>query len=273
MADSAYIGGVLNLAGGIPGQAWEFSGPASPKHVCYILKFTSTYEAIEKVILPPPLKVDRTRPPEVIVWYFNGSGSKGPGGQICDYQGFQFRGFTEHNGVKGVAGWEFVDSAIGDKTQMDIMGPWGVQFGMLKKMADIRFLPAGGNQFLITVTRHQKQVIKMTVELGDEILGQDFQDLQGGPGNPLSLDTLTVREVPSADWKTYLDRSVLYTPTSKSFRFLRAWQGNNASIEFASLDMDPLAELQPIKIDGALIAETETMKETFTNMGVLEKLA
>jgi hypothetical protein len=87
----------------------------------------------------------------------------------------------------------------------------------------------------------------MTVELGHEILGQDFQNLQGGPGNLLSLDTLTVREVPSADWKTYLDQSVLYTPTSKSFRVLRTWQRNSASIEFASLDMDPLAELQPIR--------------------------
>ena len=273
MAERPFVGGVLNLLGGVPGEAWNFSGPAFPKQVCYMLKFPSNYEAIEKLILPPPLKVDRTKPPEVIVWYFNGTGSRGPSGQPIDYTGFQFRGYTEHKGVKAVAGWEFVDSPVGDKTDMDIMGVWGSQLGMVKKMADIRVVPSGGNELQITVTRHRTTVVKMRIEIGTEYLGKDLQDITAGSDNPFSIDTLTVREIPTENWSKFLDRSILHTPVGTSFNMLRAWRTGAASIEFGSTLQDPLAELSPGKVNASIIADMQCEKETFTKQRLFEKLA
>lgn len=273
MPEAPFIGGVLSIIGGLPGKSWKFSGPAFPKQVCYVLKFTSNYEAIEKLILPPPLKVDRSQPPEVIVWYFNSIGSQGPSGQRVDYTGFQFRGYTEHNGVKGMAGWEFVDSPKNDKTAMDIMGSWGVQFGMAKKFADIRVVPSGGNELQITVTRNETTLITMKMEIGAEIVGKDFENITSGSSNPLSIDTLTVREIPNEDWTKFLDRSVLITQSGAGFNITRAWQGGKASIEFGNSPQDPLDELKPGEILAAVIADTKCEKEIFTKQRVLEKLS
>lgn len=273
MSEVPYIGGLLGILGGVPGESWKFAGPAFPKQVCYILKFTSNYEAIEKLILPPPLKVDRSQPPEVVVWYFNSVGSRGPGGQRVDYTGFQFRGYTEHNGVKGMAGFEFVDSPKNDKTDMDIMGSWGVQFGMAKRFADIRVVPTGGNELQITVTRNQTTLITMKIEIGAEIVGKDLDAITSGEGNQLSIDTLTVREIPNENWSGFLDRSVLIAQSGTSFNIVRGWSAGKASIEFGSTTQDPLAELKPGKVLAAMIADTKCEKDVFTRQRVLDKLA
>lgn len=100
-----HVGGILHMSNAVPGQAFQHPSPTFPAQICYCLRFTSNYEAIEKLILRPPLKVDRSLPPEVVVWYFSSSKSLTPGGKPVPYQGFQFRGNTEFNGVKGCAGW------------------------------------------------------------------------------------------------------------------------------------------------------------------------
>src|SRR5688572_27383607 len=128
----SFTGGVLNLTGVRPGDAFRYDGLSFPDMVIYMMHFESTYEAIEKLILPPPLKADRSLPPEVQVWYFTSRNTLPMDGRVLPYQGFQFRARTEFNGVKGASGWEYIDGLHGDKTQCDIMGPWGVYFGMLK---------------------------------------------------------------------------------------------------------------------------------------------
>ena len=80
-----------------------------------------------------------------------------------------FMAHVNHGGRSALAGWECVDGLHGDKTEMDIMGPWSVYFGMLKKMADIRFLPVGLGELEITVTRRGVRLVTMRLKMGEEL--------------------------------------------------------------------------------------------------------
>ncbi|PSN61990.1 hypothetical protein BS50DRAFT_638580 [Corynespora cassiicola Philippines] len=261
----SHIGGTLNMFGSHPGSAWDFDGPAFPKQVCYFVKFTSTYEAIEKLILPPPLKVDRSLPPEVITWYFSSPESRGPGGQLVPYQGIQFRGYTEVNGVKGVAGWEFIDGLRGDKTEAAIMGPWGVQFGMMKKFANIHFTPISGDQFEIVAKRLDKTVFKMVIGMGAEMKGAERDRLFEGKENPMTFPTFSVREIPNADWSGYVDRCILKFAVNEP-TINRAWRAVRGSIEFGNAESDPLDELCPQNVQAMMIGHLQTPREAFKSM-------
>ncbi|KPM42504.1 hypothetical protein AK830_g4040 [Neonectria ditissima] len=264
-----YIGGVLNMTGARPGQAFSFPGPAFPRQVCYIIKFTSTYEAIEKYILPPPLKVDRNLPPEVIVWYFSSPESKGPDGSPAPYQGFQFRGNTEVDGVKGMAGWEYIDGLRGDKTEMDVMLSWAVHYGMAKKFADIRFTAVSGDEFEITVDRQATRLVTMRLRLGQEIDGDVLKGLAESADSPLAKDTFTVREMPNSDFSGYSERTVCTAPTGRSCNVTQAWSADRGSIEFGHLESDPLSELEPQEVTLTMVANIQVQKETFTELKVV----
>ncbi len=265
-----YIGGVANNYTAAVGKAWDFPDPIFNGQVSYLLKFESTYEAIEKLILPPPLKVDRSRPPEVIVWFFTSGDSKGPGGHLIPFQGFQFRGYTEYNGVKGVSGWEYVDGLKGDKTYMDVMSGWGLQFGMLKKLSNIHFTPIGGNRFEITVDRNGQQLIRVTITQGAELSGEQLEQMQTG-GHVLADPTFTVREMPSADWTHYVDRTINCVDTGKTCIIKRVWQASEGTIEFGNMEFDPLDELNPKNVMALGISEADVLKTTFTMMEVVGK--
>ena len=271
MPKHPYIGGVGNITTAEVGSAWDFPDPAFAGQVSYLLKFESTYEAIEKLILPPPLKVDRSAPPEVIVWFFTSCDSKGPGGHDVPFQGFQFRGHTEYNGVKGVSGWEYVDGLKGDKTYMDVMSSWGLQFGMLKKLSNIHFTPIGGNRFEITVDRNGQQLIRVTITQGDELSGEQLKQMQSG-GHVLADPTFTVREFPSADWTHYTDRTVNCVETGDTCIIKRVWSATEGSIEFGHQDLDPLSELKPENVSALGISEADVLKTTFTKMKVVGKV-
>lgn len=256
----------------LPGEAFKYDGPTFPNQICYAFKFTSTYEAIEKLIIPPPLKVDRSQPPEVTVWYFSSSNSVGPGGKPVPYQGFQFRGFTEYDGVKGVAGWEYVDGLGGDKAAMDIMGPWAIQFGMMKRYADFLFVPIDGDRFEVVIKRHGKILIKLAMSLGNMIDKSVLDAMAKNPSNPFSQSTITVREIPNEDFSGYLDQSVLMSPTPEAVIVRKAWEGKDVTIEFGFTEDDPLSELEPKDVGTGMIVNIEVTKEVFTKLRSLGKI-
>ena len=143
MADDhdGYVGGILNMTGVRPGEAFSYSGPTMRDQVYFTVSFTSTHDAIERLIIPPPLKVDRDKPPVVQAMFFVNRHNVAFDGRLTPYKAFMFMAHVKHGDRCGLAGWEYVDGLYGDKTEMDIMGPWSVYFGMLKMMADISFLP------------------------------------------------------------------------------------------------------------------------------------
>ncbi|MGW4334069.1 acetoacetate decarboxylase family protein [Rhodococcus sp. USK10] len=268
-ASPGYTGGILNLSGTRPGNAYKYDGPAMPHQIYFTMTFTSTHDAIEKLIVPPPLKVDRDLPPEVQVLYFVNPGCRAYDGRVTPYQGFMFMARVRHGDVAGRAGWEYVDGLYGDKTEMDIMGPWGVYFGMLKKMADIRFTPIGGNEFEISVTRRGVRLVTMTIRTGTELSDAEIEAINAA--NSQVGKTLTVREIPNVNYSGFVDRSICVAPSDGN-TVSRAWAADKSSIVFGHDDLDPFDELPVLGVGGALSFDLNSDKELFSEMEILENL-
>jgi hypothetical protein len=64
-----------------------------------------------------------------------------------------------HGDARGQSGWEYVDGIHGDKTDMDIMLPWDVYFGMTRKMGDIRVAPITPDELEFRVVRRGTRLV------------------------------------------------------------------------------------------------------------------
>ncbi|MFC9835543.1 acetoacetate decarboxylase family protein [Rhodococcus sp. NPDC127530] len=265
-----YTGGNLNLVGTRPGNAYKYDGPAMPNGIWFALTYTSTHDAIEKLIVPPGLKVNRDLPPEVEVQYFVNPECRAYDGRITPYQGFMFMAHVRHGDTTGRAGWEYVDGVHGDKTQMDIMGPWGVYFGMLKKMADIHFTPIGGNEFEISVTRRGVRLVTMTIRTGAEVPENEVELINAASSQ--WPRTLTVREIPDVDFSGFVERSVCIASTDNNNTITQAWTADKGSITFGNDELDPLNEMPVLGVSGEFSYKLTCSKELFSGMTVLEHL-
>jgi hypothetical protein len=267
---SSFVGGILNLTGARPGHAFEYEGLTMPGMVYYAMTFTSTHDAIEKLIVPPPLKVDRSLPPEVRVMYFINRHNLAFDGKTTPYHAVMFAARVEHNGRKASAGWEYVDGIYNDKTDVDIMGPWGVYFGMLKKMADIRFLPIAPNTFEITVDRRGIRIVTIRMCLGAELpptsVAQINNNISSAGGQ------LTVREIPNTTYTGFVDRSICWTDTDSNSSITRAWAANQGAIELGHLDEDPWDELPVFGVKDELCYQIDVGKPVLAEMVVVERL-
>jgi hypothetical protein len=267
--DPGYTGGILNMTGVRPGAAFRYDGPTMPKQVYFTQSFTSTYEAIERLIVPPPLKVDRDMPPEVQIMYFTNIGNVAFDGRPAPYQACMFMARVKHGDLAGRAGWEYVDGVHGDKTDMDVMGSWSVYFGMLKKFADIRFYPVGVNEFEVTVTRRGVRLVTMRLSLGAELPAETVAQMNAATATAGA--TLTVREIPDQSYTGFVDRAICVAPSNGN-TISRAFSAEAGPLEFGHLDLDPLDELPVLGTHGAAVFDLCSQKELFTEMRVLEHL-
>lgn len=270
MTTSDHIGGIFNITGARPGDAFAYDGPTMPGMVYYTVTITTTHDAIDRLVMPPPLKADRSQPAELTISYFANRHNRAFDGQVTPYQGFLFSAATVVNGKAGTAGWEYVDGLYGDKTEMDIMGPWSVYFGMLKKMADIRFLPLGGDRFEITVVRRGVLLARMTLRMGAPVPDEAVQAMNQDTNN-CAFGTYTVREIPDSRYEGYVDRGIYWAGSTGS-TIDRAWMADEGSIEFGYLEQDPWSEMPVLGISRASIFELTVPKEVFSDLQLVEKL-
>jgi hypothetical protein len=271
MADdqNGYIGGVLNMTGARPGEAFRYAEPTMRDMLNFTVSFTSTYEAIERLIVPPPLKVDRDKPPVVQATYFISRHNLAFDGRVTPYHAFMFMAHVNHSGRSAMAGWEYVDGLYGDKTEMDIMGPWSVYFGMLKKMADITFLPVGLNEFEVTVNRRGVRLVTMRLRMGEELTPDALALVNEGFAS--SGGNFTVREIPNTKYSGFVDRSICWTPTDHT-RASRAFSASDGFIEFGSLALDPLSDMPVLGINQAVCFQATSDTPVFNSMEVVEHL-
>jgi len=273
MKSQDHVGGILNLIGVRPGGAFTYDGPAMPGMIYYSVTITTSHDAIDMLVMPPPLMVDRSHPAELTISYFVNRHNRGFDGRVTPYQGFLFTARTVVDGSVGVAGWEYVDGLYGDKTEMDIMGPWSVYFGMLKKMADIRFLPLGGDKFEISVVRRGVRLVTMQLRMGlpltDAAVHAMSKKRVSGGSSPFG--TFTVREIPDAQYSGFVDRGIYWAGSDDS-TINRAWAADEASIEFGSLDQDPWALMPILAVNGASIFESTAPKEVFQGLRLVQEL-
>lgn len=265
-----YTGGVFNIVGTRPGNAFKYEGPAMRQGTWFSLTFTSTHDAIEKLIVPPGLTVDRDVPPEVDVQYFVNPETRAFDGRVISYQGFQFMASVRHGEVAGRAGWEFVDGLYGDKTEVDLLCQWGVYFGMLKKLADIRFTPIGGNEFEATVTRRGVRLATLTIRTGSELASADVELINTASSQWPT--TLTVREIPNVNYSAFVERTVCMASTESDNTVTQAWAADRGSISFGHDELDPLDELPVLGVSKELVYKLDVAKELFSEMTVLNHL-
>ncbi len=268
MSDDNWAGS-LNLNGTRPGGAFGYEGPISTGGVYIRVAVRSTYEAIERLVLPTPLKASRDVGPILNVTYFIKRHDRGFDGIERPYQGFLFTAMAEHGGLHGQAGWEYVDSIRGDKSDVEIMAPWGIYFGMLKKLADIRFFPVSIDEFEVTVTRRGAQIAAMRFrlgeQLGEEALVELNRQVTGNSG------VLTVREIPDAAHTGFVDHAVYLAPTDANV-VTRAWTGDAGFLELRSSDRDPLAEIPVLGVENVLMWEATLDKKMFSDLSLVERV-
>jgi Acetoacetate decarboxylase (ADC) len=270
LVSPAYTGGVLNVMGTRPENAFKYDAPAMRQGTWFSLTFTSTHDAIEKVVVPPGLTVDRDLPPEVDVQYFVNPETRAYDGRITSYQGFMFMAHVRHGDVTGRAGWEFVDGLHGDKTHVDILSQWGVYFGMLKKLADIRFTPIGGNEFEVTVARRGVRLATLTIRTGAELASSDVELINAASSQ--WPRTLTVREIPNVNYSGFVERAVCIAGTESANTVTQAWAADRGSISFGHDELDPLDELPVLGVSNEIVYKLDVAKELFSEMTVLENL-
>ena len=262
-----HVTGVLNLFGVRPGEAFRYEGKAMPHVIHFDIQFESTYEAIERVVLPSPLKADRSHPPIVNVSYFTNAEVYAMDGRSTPYQAFLLTARTEWDGLQGVSGWEFVDGLRGDKTEMDIMGPWGVHFGMLKKLGDIRVSHTAADEFTVEVTRRGRVLVRMGIRTGVAFTETELEAF-----NKASAAVFGVREIPNVDYTGYSERTIVVSDAVTEGRVERAWRAEPTHLEFDSGVLDPLAELPVHKLVGAVVYDSNSKREHFGQRRVVADL-
>ena len=257
-------GGLSNLIGVRPGKCFSYEGPAMPGMTYMILCFTTTHEAIKQVVLPWPLEPAPDLPPTCIVSFGVNPNNRGIDGRTVGYSMVMFSAIAQYKGTRGIAGFEYIDGINGDKTVPgDLLTAWGIYFGMLKKLADIRVIP-DGDELVVTCDRRGVRLVTLRFRFKEEIPAEQ---------SPLlgAIDkALTVREIPSVDFKGYVDRSVCVVDTGVQVPN-KIWAAEG-SIELGHLELDPLDALKVVKLGPAFIYTIDVPKETFSEMYVLEKL-
>jgi hypothetical protein len=265
--DDDHVGGVLNLFGVRPGRAFQYEQKAMPHVIHFDVQFESSYEAIERAVLPPPLMADRDYPPIVNISYFTNAEVFAMDGRNTPYHAVMLTARTRWGERQGVGGWEFVDGLHGDKTEMDIMGPWGVHFGMLKKFGDIRVSHTGAHEFTVEVTRRGKLLVRMGLTAGDAFGAAELQAL-----NQASLGVFGVREIPNVDYSGYSERTIVWSKPVTDNRVSRAWKADSGFVEFHTGVLDPLGELPVHSIQGAVVYDSSSRREHFAAREVIADL-
>ncbi|WP_325096868.1 acetoacetate decarboxylase family protein [Mycolicibacterium vinylchloridicum] len=265
----SFTRGVLNLSGARPEDAYPYDGPIMPRIHWYSVTIATSYEAIEKIVVPPPLKVNRDLPPHLQLSFFVNPTNLGFDGRHSPYQAFSFAANAVYGDVAGTAGWEMVDSVYTDKTTADFLIPWGVYFGFLKKFADIRATPMGGGNLEITVHRHGTQIIRMQIEVGAKLADEELAAMSAGAVS--GAGALTVREIPNLGYTEYAERSIWLSPTSE-VTVTDAWAAECREIEFGSIELDPFGDFLVEDVVGAAAYTTQTNKDFFRNARLVKQL-
>ncbi|MCS5721828.1 acetoacetate decarboxylase family protein [Herbiconiux sp. CPCC 203407] len=246
--------------------------------------FETTHDALQKLIVPPPLQVDRDRPAFCTIMAFTSPNFRGRDGRLAPYTGFAFFAGIDYKGTPAQAGWEFVDGAAPahDKTIPEMLIFSGQVYGMLKKFGDIRFYRNGlevagdlstveeGDDLLITVDRKNRRIASLGVKVGAAIGGASTQTAATVGAVPV----LAVREIPTVDYKGYVDRSIVSSDVNaNSFQVpTKEFSAEPLQLEFWPSESESLDQLEVGEFIAARVIVADSPHETISSMFVLEQL-
>lgn len=261
-----------------------FDGPGHRNQTRIFFAFETTHAALQSLVVPPPLEVDRDAPAICTIMPFTSPEFRGRDGRLTPYTGFAFFAPVVHNGVRGQAGWEFIDGANHDKTGADMLPFTGQVYGMLKKFADIRFLVNGeevsdlsvmqkGDDIEITVDRKQQRLVTLKMR----ITGSSAEQLTEGVGKTIQgggeTVVFAVREIPTVDYKGFVDRSIVASSAgTEPIVPSRTFTGEATSIEFGASELESLDLMDVKKLVAAGGVTSDVPKEVISGMRVIEQL-
>jgi acetoacetate decarboxylase len=259
IAEPVALRGFASLIGVDLDKAFRYNGDTFPGTTSFAITFRSDHDAIERVIVPPPLQVDREAPPEVTLFYGVNPDSRGFDGRPNPYQFLYIGANVEYEGVRGSTAFEYVDAIYGDKTEVDHYIAWGVYFGMLKKLADIRLVPRE-NRLEVTVNRRGQRLVTMGLTVGEEV------QVQASGANPASeRPFLTVRAIPNLNYDGLSELTVVQSPVGE-VELKRMWSAHDATLELHSGDLDPLGDLPIHAITGAAVSVMNVSNKNYRHL-------
>ncbi|WP_461171101.1 acetoacetate decarboxylase family protein [Arthrobacter sp. Z1-15] len=280
--------GVSNVLGARPGTP-AMHGYDAPQHADMTrvqLTFETTHRAMQKLIAPPPLQVDLDAPAFCTIMAFTSPNFRGRDGRVAPYTGFSLWAPIDHNGTKAQAGWEFVDGAgpAHDKTIPEMLIFSGQVYGMLKKFGDLRFYRNGvevagdlasveeGDEILITVDRKSRRIASLRVRVGAPRGGSDA-DNESAPRLG-SVPVLAVREIPTVDYKGFVDRSIVSSDINANAGHApkKEFAAEPLHLEFWPSESEALDQLEVGKFIAASVIVADSPHETISSMFVVEQL-
>ncbi|RXZ68072.1 acetoacetate decarboxylase family protein [Agromyces albus] len=280
--------GVSNVLGARPGTS-AMHGYEEPQHgdmTRVQFTFETTHTALQKLIAPPPLEVDREAPALCTIMAFTSPNFRGRDGRLAPYTGFSFWASVDHRGTKAQAGWEFVDGAgpAHDKTIPEMLIFSGQVYGMLKKFGDIRFYQNGlevagdlssveeGDEILITVDRKNRRIASLGVRVAAPVgraVAQDEPTPRLG-----AVPVLAVREIPTVDYKGYVDRSIVSSDVNANKAQLpkKEFAAQPLHLKFWPSESESLDQLEVGEFIAASVVVADSPHETISSMFVVERL-
>ncbi|MCS5721827.1 acetoacetate decarboxylase family protein [Herbiconiux sp. CPCC 203407] len=279
--------GVSNVLGARPGTA-AMHGYDAPQHSNMTrlqLTFETTHTALQKLIAPPPLEVDLDAPAYCTIMAFTSPHFRGRDGRVAPYTGFSFWSSVDHRGTKAQAGWEFVDGAAPahDKTVPEMLIFSGQVYGMLKKFGDIRFYLNGsevagdlssveeGDDVLITVDRKSHRIASLRVQVAGPLNAAAPEDETKLVG---AVPVMAVREIPTVDYKGFVDRSIVSTDVNanKGQLLKKQFVAKPLHLEFWPSEAESLDDLDVGRFVSASLIVADVAHETISTMFVVESL-
>lgn len=283
--------GSNNLFGARPGTSafYGYDGPAHTDFTSVTIAFETTHDALQKVIIPPPLEIDRDVPAVGRIMAFTTPNYRGRDGRLAPYAGVLIQAPSRWKEHRGNTSIEFVDGVAPahDKTVRDSPPLTGAIYGMLKKFADIHFYVNGvesgdmstvqeGDDIIVMLARRGRRLAEMRLRVSKERTGStDMLSTESEEGHrEAPRIVLGVREIPTVDYSGYVDRSITTRSITDSAAVTvrTSLTAEPVSLEFWESELEALDQLKIVRLIGASVAVSDISKENISGMSILEHL-
>jgi acetoacetate decarboxylase len=239
-----YPSGMLWLYGRRPGTESPYEGAFYRNVTLNFLSYTTTEDAIKKV-LPPPLEPIPDTPPVIFAWSGHARYHRGWNGKQHHYVELGFYLPCKYKNYKGLTNaFTYLDSPTGDKTEGGELGAIAGRelTGWMKRIGNVKHA-GSGDQFHGTVDVRGIRLMTMDLEFTEDV------SLEEMPTAGLEY-FLFVKEIPNCDFTGYDVRKVIGSKVDffKNPFFLRKGAG---TLQLGHLDTDPVDILKVVEIGPA----------------------
>lgn len=232
--------GMLSTYGRRPGTEYPWKGHMFADNTVYQLTYTTTPEAIKKV-LPPPLEPIPDMPPVITVFIGHCKHGRFFDGKYANYVEVGFFVPCQYKDYKGVHPmWIMMDTMSGDKTEGAELAvvTFRETSGWMKFIGNNK-LGGTGDQIHFTCDVKGVRLITLDIETPEEITAADMNKSYGGY-------RLFVKEIPNCNFTGYDVRKIIGR-TGKSSNTMTNLKKGTGKISFGNLETHPMHILECVE--------------------------